>query len=147
MWHGVLNHAPSGISGLAAQVHVERTWYTSGKVGWPKVFSDRPGGEKSVQVRAGTAFWADILRMSVSSRYPHGLARTFPGRAGPGKPLLGRTYGRILDLSFGCRTENRYEMAFKLVSGADFRCILHPFSSLNRSWQENGPKPKLKFRF
>jgi hypothetical protein len=43
------------------------------------------------------------------------------------KNYLGRTYGRILDFSFGGRAENRYEMALELVSGADSKCILHHF--------------------
>ena len=56
-----------------------------------------------------------------------------------------------LDFSFGGRTQNRYEMALELVSGADFRCVLHHLSSLTRLkgswgqvWSENDPKPKLK---
>jgi hypothetical protein len=60
----------------------------------------------------------------------------------------------MLDCSFGGRTENRYEVALELVSGADFRCVLHNYSSLSRfkvSWgqvlPEKDPKPKLKFRF
>ncbi len=68
--------------------------------------------------------------------------------------VLGRTYEGIWDLSVGGRTENGHEMVFALVSGADFRCILHHFSSLTslkrswgQVWPENGPKPKLKFRF
>ncbi len=72
----------------------------------------------------------------------------------PYKFILGMTYGRILDFGFGGRSDNRYEMALELVLGADFRGVLHHDSSLNRfegSWgqvgPENGPKPKLKFRF
>ena len=45
-------------------------------------------------------------------------------------------------------------MVLELVSGADFRCVLHHFSSLTclkgswgQVWPESGPKPKLKFRF
>ncbi len=45
---------------------------------------------------------------------------------------VGRTYGRILDFSFGNQTENGYEMAFELVSGADFRCVLDHLSVLTR---------------
>ncbi len=51
--------------------------------------------------------------------------------------ILGRTYWRILDFSFGGRTENGHEMALELVSGVDFRCIVHHVSSLTRlkrSW-------------
>jgi hypothetical protein len=66
---------------------------------------------------------------------------------------VGRTYGSILGFSFGGRTENRFEMALGLVSGADFRHILQPFSSLTRLpgswgqvWPESGPKPKLRCR-
>ncbi len=69
------------------------------------------------------------------------------------KPSLGRTYGRISDFSFGGRTDNGHEMVSALVSGADFRCVLHQFSSLTwlkgswgQVWPENGPKPKLKAR-
>ncbi len=32
--------------------------------------------------------------------------------------IFGGTYGEILDFSFGGRTENRYEMALDLFSGA-----------------------------
>ncbi len=63
-------------------------------------------------------------------------------------------YGRILGFSFGGRTENRYEMALELVSGADFTSVLHHYPSLARIngswgqvWPESGPKPKLKSRF
>ncbi len=62
--------------------------------------------------------------------------------------------GGILDCSLGGRGEIRYEMTFEFVSEADFMCVLHHFSSLTNlegSWgqscPENGPKPKLKFRF
>ena len=40
--------------------------------------------------------------------------------------LLGRTYGGILDFSFGGRTENGHDMALELVSGADFRVGFSP---------------------
>ncbi len=67
---------------------------------------------------------------------------------------LCRTYGRILDFSFGGRTENRYEMALEMVSGAAFRGVLHHLLNLTRLkaywgqvWPENSPKPKLKSRF
>ncbi len=33
---------------------------------------------------------------------------------------LGRTYGRVLDLSFGGRTENLHEIILESVPGADF---------------------------
>ncbi len=63
-------------------------------------------------------------------------------------PLLGRTYGRILDFSFGGRTENGHGMVLELVSGSDFRCVLHHLASLTRLkgswgqvWPANGPKP------
>ncbi len=69
-------------------------------------------------------------------------------------PSLGKIYWRILGFSFGGRTENGHEMVLKLVSGADFRFVLHNLSSMTRlpgSWgqvlQENVPKPKLKFIF
>ncbi len=39
---------------------------------------------------------------------------------------------RNLDFSFGGRTENHYETALELVSGADFKCVLHHFPSLAR---------------
>ncbi len=51
--------------------------------------------------------------------------------------LFGRTYWRILDFSFGGRTENRFEVASEVVSGADPMCVLHHFYSLTRlkgSW-------------
>ncbi len=45
-------------------------------------------------------------------------------------------------------------MVLELISGVDFRCVLHPFSSLVRFkvswgqvWQENDPKPKIKSKF
>jgi hypothetical protein len=38
------------------------------------------------------------------------------GRAGLRTGLLGRTYGRILDLSFGGPTENSREMVLESVS-------------------------------
>ncbi len=75
---------------------------------------------------------------------------------GPGAqhPLLGRTYGRILDFCFGGRIENGHEMVLESVSEADFMCVLHHLSSLTclkwswgQVWPENGPKPKLKFIF
>ena len=57
-------------------------------------------------------------------------------------------------MSFGGRTEHGHEMLLDFVSGADFRCVLHHFSSptcLTGSWgqvvPESGPKPKLKSRF
>jgi hypothetical protein len=60
--------------------------------------------------------------------------------------LLGRTHGRFSNFSFGGRT-NLYEIAVDLVSGADFRCVLHYFSSFTRLggswgqvWPESGPK-------
>ncbi len=63
--------------------------------------------------------------------------------------FLGRTYGRILDFSFVGRTANCYETALRLVSGTDFRSLLHHSSSLTRLkgswgqvWPENGPKTK-----
>ncbi len=40
---------------------------------------------------------------------------------------LGGIYGRILDFSLGGRREKGHEMVFELVSGADFRCVLHHF--------------------
>ncbi len=40
--------------------------------------------------------------------------------------LLGRTYGMILDFSFGGRLEHGHEIGFELVSGVDFRCVPHP---------------------
>jgi hypothetical protein len=68
--------------------------------------------------------------------------------------VLGRTYGRILDFSFGDRTENENEMVLKLVSGVEFSCVLYHFSSptclkgsWGQVWPENGPKPKLKSIF
>jgi hypothetical protein len=72
-----------------------------------------------------------------------------------GSDWSGRTYGRILYLSLGDRTENGHETAIYLVSGADFRGVLHHLLSLTRLkgswgqvWAENGPKPiKLKSRF
>ena len=77
-----------------------------------------------------------------------------PSISGPKLNKLGRTYGRILDFSFGGRTENDHEMVLELVSGADFRFVLHHLSSLTcfkgswgQVWPENGPKPKLKSRF
>ncbi len=67
---------------------------------------------------------------------------------------LGWTYWRILDFSFGGRTENRYDLALEMVSGANFRCVLHHISSLTRLegswdqvWPESGPKPKIKYIF
>ncbi len=55
---------------------------------------------------------------------------------------LGRTYGRIFDLCFDCRTENGHEMALELVPGVDFRCVLHHLSrSWGQVWLESGPKP------
>ncbi len=76
------------------------------------------------------------------------------GGSGGGEAMLGRTYGRILDFSFGGRTENGHETVLELVSGADFRCVLHHVSSLfgllgswGQVWPENGPKPKLKSIF
>ncbi len=39
---------------------------------------------------------------------------------------------RMLDWSFGGRTEQGHEMAAELVSRADFRCVLHHFSSRPR---------------
>ncbi len=45
---------------------------------------------------------------------------------------LGRTYERILDFSFRGRRDHGHEVAFELVSGADFRCVLHHLSSLTR---------------
>ncbi len=72
----------------------------------------------------------------------------------PSSLILGGTYGRILDFSFGSRTENGHEMAVEFVSGADFRHVLHHRSSVTclkgswgKVWQENGPRLKLKFRF
>ncbi len=66
--------------------------------------------------------------------------------------ILGRKYGRVLDFSFGGRTENGHEMVLEMVSGVDFETVLHHLSSLTwlrgswgQVWQENGPKPKLKF--
>jgi hypothetical protein len=62
--------------------------------------------------------------------------------------MLGRTYGRILDLSFGGRTENGPEIIFECVSGADVGFVLHHSSCLTRLkgswgqvWPESGPKP------
>ncbi len=55
--------------------------------------------------------------------------------------ILGRAYGRISDFSFDGRTENGHEVAFELVSWADFKCLLHHFSSLaqlKRSWGRGG---------
>ncbi len=84
------------------------------------------------------------------------MLTTWPseGVRGAPKPYINihcylcRTYGRILDFSFGGRTENRYEMAFELVSGAGFRGVLHHLSILTRlkaCWgqvcPESGPKP------
>ncbi len=53
-----------------------------------------------------------------------------------------RTYGKILDFSCGD------EFVLELVSGADFRCVLHHISSLThlkkswgQVWLESGPKP------
>ncbi len=64
---------------------------------------------------------------------------------------LGRTYGSIFDFSFGGRSENRYEMAFELVSGADLGCFLHhvvvpdPFQGvLGPSLAGQRPKPETK---
>ncbi len=57
-------------------------------------------------------------------------------------------------MSFGGRTANGHEMVLELVSGADFRCVLHLLLSLTclkrswgQVWPETGPKPKLKYRF
>ncbi len=65
--------------------------------------------------------------------------------------LLGGTYGRIFDFSFGGRTENRYELALEFVFGADSKCVLHHFPSLacfkgswGHIWPESGRKPELK---
>ena len=41
--------------------------------------------------------------------------------------FLCTTYGRILDFSFGGRTEDGHEMVLELVSGADFRCVFTLF--------------------
>ena len=48
---------------------------------------------------------------------------------------LGGTYGRILDFSFGGRTENGHEMVLEWVSGVDFTFVLtffepDPFAGL-----------------
>ncbi len=71
-----------------------------------------------------------------------------------GNRVLGRTYGRILDLSFGGRTENGHKVVFEFVSGADFTCLLHHVPSLTRLkgsrgqvWSKSGRKLKLKLRF
>ncbi len=55
--------------------------------------------------------------------------------------VKGRTYGKILDFSFG------HEIVLELVSGSDFMCFLRNLSSLTRFkrswaqvWPENGPK-------
>jgi hypothetical protein len=53
--------------------------------------------------------------------------------------ILGRAYGRVLDFSFGSRTENGYDMAFEFVSAADFRYVLHHFSRLTRLKGSLGP--------
>ncbi len=60
----------------------------------------------------------------------------------------------ILDFSFGGRTSHGHEIVLELVPGADFRHILHHFSSptclkgpWGQVWPGSGPKPKLKFRF
>ncbi len=103
------------------------------------------------------SIWAQLALCLVSVlrkvRKSHPL---IPWVKAPRSPnsVLGRTYGGILDFSFGGRTENRYEMTLELVSGADFTCVLHHLSSLTRLegslgqvWPENGPKPKLKFIF
>ncbi len=65
--------------------------------------------------------------------------------------ILGRTYGGILDFSFGARTENGHEMVLDLASGADFGYVLNHFSSLTclkgswgQVWPEHGPKPNPK---
>ncbi len=49
--------------------------------------------------------------------------------------------------SFWGRTEKGYEMLLELVSGADFRCVLHDFSiwaclkgSWGKVWAESGRK-------
>jgi hypothetical protein len=64
------------------------------------------------------------------------------------KVPLGRTYGRILDFSFGSRTGNGHERAFELVSGVDLRCPSTPCFErdplkgvVGQVWPENGPKP------
>ncbi len=83
---------------------------------------------------------------------PHDLARV-PGLAlsrhsalgwrVKAKATLGRTSGRILDFSFGARTENGHEMGLRLVSGADSSCVLHHFSiltCLKGSWGQVWPE-------
>ncbi len=70
------------------------------------------------------------------------------------RPVAGRTYGRIVDFSFGGRTENGRGTVLYLVSGAESRCTPHHYSSLTRLkgswgqvWPDNDPKLKLKFIF
>ncbi len=90
-------------------------------------------------------FWPSVFWRLGS---PRPKKTHFPEKSGY-LALPPKVYGRILDFSFGGRTEHRYEMAFELVSGAGFRCVLHLLSSLTRLkrgwgwgqvWPGNGPK-------
>ncbi len=87
------------------------------------------------------------------ARQPQILGWSLPTFRGGPQTVLGRTYGKILDLCLGGRTENGHEMVLELVPGADFRCVLHNLSSLTclkgswgQVWRKSGPEGRFTAR-
>ncbi len=108
----------------------------------------RPGGTSEPLVpRREAPTFARRRTSYPTSRRPPRPSRSCAGVLVGLLNILGGTHGRILDFTFWGRREKDHEMSFEFVSGADFRRMLHHFSSRARLeaswgqvWLEKWPK-------